>query len=73
MFCPLINNECNEECIYKGNNLDLPFGCDLYDAVKTLQSLQAPGNEIDDRLASIEEKIDDLNYNLELIKRNQAE
>ncbi len=73
MFCPLINNECKDECIYKGNNIDLPFDCDLYDAVKTIQSLQAPGNEIDNRLASIEEKIDDLNYNLELIKCNQTE
>lgn len=69
MFCAFINNVCNDECIYRGGNISLPYDCDLYDAIKTLQSLQAPGNEIDNHLAIIEEKMDDLNYNLEEIRR----
>lgn len=62
-FCPFINGVCNDECIFRGCNIDLPDDCDLYDAIKTLQSLQAPGNQIDIRLSSIEDKLSNIECN----------
>ncbi len=62
-FCPFINGECNDECIYRGNNIELHYDCDLYDDIKTLQSLQAPGNQIDKRLIDLESKLNIIDSN----------
>lgn len=63
MFCPFINDTCNEKCMYRGHNIELPDDCYLYDAVQTLRSLQAPDNQIDKRLQAIESELSSINCN----------
>ena len=63
MFCPFIKDECNDECVFIGYNIDLPNNCDLYDAIQVIRSFQAPGNEIDKRLNSIESKLSSIKSN----------
>lgn len=62
-FCPFIKGECNDDCIFRGGNINLPDDCVLYDAIAVLQSLQAPGNQIDIRLSTIEAFLKNIDVN----------
>lgn len=63
MFCPFIKGECNDECMYRGGNVPLPDDCDLYDAIKTLQSLQLPNNAIDNRMQELASSLSSIDSN----------
>jgi hypothetical protein len=75
IFCPLVKGDCRFDCVFNNGCFDLgdAENCSLFDAVRTLQSLQAPDNQIDKRLMEIKSELSDISSDTNDISYTKSE
>lgn len=65
MFCPFIQTECRDNCIFNCCEYEKPEreDCRLYDGIEVLRSFRAPENQVDKRQQEIISELERISSN----------